>query len=369
MKILYFAVNSKHKNFFEKIKKYSRCSGDIVYTQNLILPSLKSLKYITKVDLSIPINLKTKDFIAKIGFGQFRFFIKLGYTFLAYFDYMRYFRAIDSRYTHIMVWNGVLFRQSIAIEIAKLYNISPIMVEVGLMPNRIVVDTKGVNYLNSVPRDREFFENYSDNRPLPTDLIPRNPKNAKKFANTQKIELPKKYIFVPFQVDYDTQILLYSLWIDSMERLFDVVEKLADELDITFVLKEHPSSKKDYPLLHKRAKSNKNLLFANGHTTQELIQNSQAVITINSTVGVESLLFDKRVIVLGEAFFAIDGITKSAKSFNELKSILSSLDSWKFDKALVEKFLKYLYYEYLVEGSFDDYNKAQIEKIEKLIGC
>ena len=369
MKTLFFAVNGKHNLFFEKIKQNTACKGDIVYARKIKLPCFKALKYIHQVDLSKAIDLKTKDFKAKIGFVRFEFFIKAMYTFLAYFNYILYFGKINDSYDQIMLWNGITFRQAIALEISKLYNLKIIVVENGLMPNRIVVDIRGVNYLNSVPRDRAFFDNYENMQELPNTLIPRNPKNAKKFAHTKQIELPEKYIFVPFQVDYDTQILVHSPWINDMNKLFDVIEEVANQTDIAFVFKEHPSSKKDYPHLHKRAEKNSQLFFANGHTTQELIEKSEAVITINSTVGIESLLFDKKVIVLGDAFYTIDGITKWAKDISELTEIVLGLEKWELDKPLIKKFLKYLYYDYMLEGNFVDENKNQMKRIEAILGC
>ena len=256
-----------------------------------------------------------------------------------------------------------MFRQHIAKEIAKLKGIEIVFVESAFLPGRIVVDKRGVNFYNSVPRSKEFFENYKNDKPLPKELIPRKPRNAKKFASLKKEPLPKKFIFVPFQVDYDTQILLFSPWIKNMEELFFVMKRLAEELKINVVFKEHPSSRKEYPHLHKIAKENEFIQFANAYPTQELIEKSEAVVTVNSSVGVESLLFNKRVITLGDAFYNIDGIVKHAKSELELKDILKNLDSWKIDKKLIENFLKYLYWDYLIEGDFKEFDVKKIDRI------
>lgn len=367
MQTLFFTVNKKQKTLFENLKKQSQCEGKIIYSKKLFLPSLSALRYLKQVDLSKPIALKTKDFKAKFGFESLEFFIKAIYTFLAYFNYFRYFNAITEEYDQILLWNGILFRQAIALEIAKLHNIQPIFAEIGLLPNRIVLDRNGVNYLNSVPREKSFFEAYHNDRPLPDTLIPRNPKNAKKFSNVKAIQLPQKYIFIPFQVDYDTQILEFSPWIKDMRMLFDVVENITKITDINFVFKEHPSSIKNYTDLHQRASKNDQLYFANGHTTQELIEKSDAVITINSTVGIESLLFTKKVIVLGNAFYAIQGISKCAMSQNELNQIVTTLDKWEIGQNLIENFLKYLYYDYLINNCFDQYQENEIKYLRRFL--
>lgn len=267
-----------------------------------------------------------------------------------------------------MLWNGLTFRQAIALEIAKLYNIQAIFIENGTMPNRITIDKKGVNFLNSVPRNKSFYQQYSNENILPTSLIPRIAKNSKKFKKISCEDyLPKNYIFVPFQVDYDTQIMLYSPWIKNMTQLFEVIEQIAQELNIHFVFKEHPTSVKNYPTLHKRASKNPNLYFANGCETQTLIENANAVITINSTVGIESLLFGKKVITLGNSYYNIEEIVLNVQTKDKLKLALKNLSSWKPNSVLVNNFLKYLYYDYLVEGNFIDYSEKQIEQIQNIL--
>jgi capsular polysaccharide export protein len=365
-----FAVNSGHKRFFQKIKKHSKCYVSIVYSKNLFLFSFKSLLFLNQVDFSKAISLKVKDFLAKHDNTIIPIkLLKFQYTCLALYNYMRYFPSITPRYSKIMLWNGMTFRQAIALEIAKIHNIKPIYIENGFLPNRIVIDTKGVNFHNSVPRDITFYQNYSHHKMLPTHLIPRKVKNPKKFSHSLQKELPEKYIFVPFQVDYDTQIMLFSPWITNMRELFTLLEEIAQKVNLNFVFKEHPSSKKDYPDLHKKIIKSSNLYFANNHSTQELIQKSDAVLTINSSVGIESLLFQKKVLVLGEAFYKIEGITIGINSKEELLNTLKILDKVQIDFHIVENFLKYLYFDYLIEGNFKEYNPRQIQRIEEKLAC
>ena len=144
-----------------------------------------------------------------------------------------------------------------------------------------------------------------------------------------------------------------------MKELFFLLNDIAKELKIHIVFKEHPSSKIDYSYLHKNC--NEFNMFANGYSTQELIEKSSAIITINSSVGVESLLFNKKVITLGDAFYNIDGIVKYAKNKDELITILKNLDNWKIDENLIQNFLQYLYYDYFVKDDLSD--------IEKVVKC
>ena len=219
--------------------------------------------------------------------------------------------------------------------------------ENGLLPNTMVFDEQGINFENSIPRDPDFFRDYMQKADLPKELVPRIGKGSQKIVGEKEM-LPSKYIFVPFQVDYDTQVISHSHWIKNMRMLFDVIEKAAQNSDYAFVLKEHPSSGVEYDDLHTRAAHLPNISFKNTYSTQELIENSEAVITINSTVGMESLLFHKRVIVLGEAFYGIEGITYQAHDQKALVERIESIKVWEIDTNLIDNFLTYVYNDYLI---------------------
>jgi len=346
MKVLLLAMRSSHKKFFTELQKKDSNLFDIAFPRYQIAFSLKGLTCLKHIDLRPAIDFAVEEFRIKV--------VPLPYTVLhsyfktlALFHYLRYYTVIDKNYNAILIWNGGKYRQLIAIEIAKLHGIQTVFFENGLLPNRLVLDKKGINVENSVPRNKAFFEAYHNPSRLPDTLIPRQAKNNKKFQTSFTL-LPKKFIFVPFQVDSDTQIITHSHWIKNMRGLFDVIVTLSRITEYHFVLREHPSSSRNYPDLHKRANSIENITFANGCTVQTLIERSIAVITINSTVGLESLLFKKRVIVLGDSFYRIEGITKMADNQEILNKIVQSLDTWILQEELVENFLKYLYYDYLI---------------------
>ena len=346
MKVLLFAIRSSHKKFFVELKKEDKDLFDIVFPKYRFSISLKAFKVLSKINLESAVKFGIEEFRIKV-MPLPRSILRVYFKGLSLFYFLKYYKLIDSKYDAMLLWNGGKCRQRIAIEIAKLHGIKPLFFENGLLPSRLVLDAKGINADNSVPRDRAFFENYSNDLELPTSLIPRRPKNQKKFETSLE-PLPKVFIFVPFQVDSDTQIITNSKWVKNMRQFFDVIEKLSKVTSYNFILKEHPSSSRDYPDLHKRAKSIKQIEFANGYQTQELIEKSLAVITINSTVGVESLLFKKRVFVLGDAFYRIEGITKGIDNQEMLNEAVMRLEDWHFEYQLVEKFLKYLYYDYLI---------------------
>ena len=127
------------------------------------------------------------------------------------------------------------------------------------------------------------------------------------------------------------------------------------------VFKEHPSSRESYPELHQR--TNQKLLFANGNSTQELIESCQFVITLNSTVGLESILLNKPVLTLGQAFFNIPGVVTHAENAEELLDIAREFPRWPLDEDVRRNFLRYMAAEYCVQGSWQGADKAHLQLV------
>lgn len=334
----------------------------------------------------------------------------------------------QSKIDTIVMWNNTMLFDRIAWHFCMKNNINYVMFEQGYFrPFTLTIDNKGVNYENSLPRDRKFYEDIvvdydrlhqylSKSEYLSKDdliNINRDSKFKKllfiimdklkaKFSsdfidctynnesinekivrivkkknniNTHQEELPESYIFVPFQVHDDSQIILNSPNIRTMEELVEVVDKASKELyelgrrDIYFVFKEHPVdlNRIDYSGLKEKYKNNKQLVFLSSGNTNELINNSMAVITVNSTVGIEALMKSKKVITLGNAFYNIEGIVEHCDELDNLsKSIIKTLDN-DFNQELVDKFLYYLRFDYQLEMNWRNPRNEDIKKIVAFI--
>ena len=260
----------------------------------------------------------------------------------------------------LVIWNGLKYRQKILVLAAEWLHIKTAFMENGLLPNTTVLDSKGVNQDNSVPRNTDFYKNLS----LPPfefkQLEQRQTEYSKK---NSAFELPERYIFIPFQVDNDSQIISFSPWVNNMQMLFDLCRDCVSDY-LPLVFKEHPSSPVDYSYLHERQKEGR-IVFANGVDTQILIQGASAVITINSTVGIEALSLGKPLFVLGQACYAIEGVAKSVFSKEQLIQLFQQTDPliYASDAQLVKAFLSYLQNTYLIEGAsscIDDQHITQV---------
>lgn len=249
----------------------------------------------------------------------------------------------------IGVWNGSHRYHKIAKELMKKNSGTMLYFENGLLPNTTTLDCKGVNYDNSIPRNPDFYIQHTPKEPPKTEetLVARKPRSHKGEA----INLPNEFFFVPFQDDRDTQVRTHSPWLKNMRDFFSEIQKQSSVLNNAyFAVKEHPSSPASYPDLHK--KSTNNIFFANGNETQELIEKSKCVITLNSTVGLEAILLGKPVIVLGNAFYNIPGITLSASNTQELSAAINNVSRWENNHKLRENFISYLREEYCIPGSW-----------------
>lgn len=240
--------------------------------------------------------------------------------------------------------------------------------ENGLLPNTTTLDSKGVNYRNSVPRDPAFFLDYQGREhggaQETVRLVPRKPRSS----GLAPIALPERFVFIPFQDDRDTQVRLFSPWVGDMRQLFALGEMLAEQAGLTVIVKEHPSSRATYPDLHRR--TTERLLFANGNNTQELIEASLFVVTLNSTVGLESLLLAKPVVTLGQAFFNIEGLVMHARSANELLDIAQRFPDWPLNEEVRQNFLRYMAEVYCVPGGWQAADKAHLQVVaSRMLGC
>jgi len=360
--IILFAFRKSHRVFFQKIIESCKTKKiKIASTKSSWSISLQAFSKFKYVNTDGACDFAIDEFYAKTNLSIPKIMLKMYFKTFAYINFLRYYAALGDQCEKMLIWNGGKFRQRIALEVAKLKEIKVFYFENGLLPNTIVFDDKGINYENSVPRELSFFKKYSSNVELPKELVPRIGKGNQKFVG-DKEGLPEKYIFVPFQVDYDTQVISHSHWIKNMRMLFDVIEKVSENSEYHFVLKEHPSSGVEYEDLYTRVNHIPNVSFKNTYSTQELIEKSLAVITINSTVGMESLLFHRKVIVLGDAFYNIEGITYEARDQKALLEIIDTIEVLKLDTKLIDNFLKYLYNDYLIPKN-DKMYKTMCQKM------
>lgn len=334
--------------------------------------------------------------------------------------YKRYMYFIDkfideSQIDIICLFNGYHWIDQITKVIANKKGLETYYFEDGLFrPFTITCDPNGINADASVPRDPDFFDALEiDTTRLeqflnrPETLSPQastkeslvkvaavkavsmlgslfgiHPKFYahitfwqavkyfvyKKYFQYRKpdqLTLPDEYIFLPFQVSRDTQIFYNSPNISNMEELLDYVYEAVQSLNqkngsnLHVVVKEHPEdiSRNNYRDLKKKYRDKREIIFIKKYDINKLITNSSAVVTINSTVGIESIAKHKPVITLGDAFYNIDGVVHHCDTPNQLDDYILKAINTTLNINRIKKFIYYIRFHYQLEGSINRTDK------------
>lgn len=166
--------------------------------------------------------------------------------------------------------------------------------------------------------------------------------------------LDKKIIFFPLHDIAESQVTVRSNgFIDQVLLLKLISLYVSDNYQI--LVKEHPNilgkmSLND--LLSIRRLGNISLVNPK-ISAHELIKLSDIIMTINSTVGFESFLYQKPVITFGKSFYRGKGLTLDINSISELPLKLKEAETFRPKYEEVIEFLKDVM-ELSIEGDFED---------------
>lgn len=135
----------------------------------------------------------------------------------------------------------------------------------------------------------------------------------------------KKVLFVPMQRPEDTVIKHFSGAVDSLVDFVEKVSTIADQLhddNWVVVLKKHPLES-DYII----PDSDRVKYVYNSAHVNDLIEMSDAILLVNSGVGLLSMAWKKPVYHFGNAFYSIDGVNKNVSSIEDaVASIKKGMD-------------------------------------------
>ncbi|MEZ8585576.1 hypothetical protein AB6C83_13110 [Vibrio cyclitrophicus] len=253
----------------------------------------------------------------------------------------------ENKFKSAYVWNGMRVFQRAFSDICKLHEIPTKFFEITNLPGKIQVNERGVNaqssFRNLIKNDDiiydelkwkiwldNFFETSRNKKVGQVSILKRV--NFWYFAdrlgsllfNTLSVEhesiiqkLIKKwkfklynydidtyseeYIFFPLQVSTDSQILI-NYDGDLISALYRV-SQMAKQEGLILVIKPHPAESDTDKIEEILALKSELNFFVDSSNTIDLILNSRKVVTINSTVGLESLLLGKETVFLGRSVY------------------------------------------------------------------
>jgi ubiquinone/menaquinone biosynthesis C-methylase UbiE len=240
-------------------------------------------------------------------------------------------------------------------------------------PQSYFYDPSGVAAGSSIKRlwkDKYSHEPMGDDRVgLVQRLRDHMLSNIKVFSDMDRIKARlglsgKKLALVLLQVENDSNIIAYSPFESMLEFLGAFLPQIVDEYDV--IIKRHPCeiSKQDF----ESADPGGNVKFVDDEfSVLELANVSDCVFTINSTGGFEALMLHKRVIAFGESFYSGLGMTIDIKEEILDQNKLASPELTDDEKALIDRFVYFMIFQYSV---FDDVMwdpELQSELIEEWI--
>ena len=252
-----------------------------------------------------------------------------------------------------VAWNGLNGSRRVFMDAAKDAGNRQLYFELCPFKGRITVDPCGVNFQNSLPRVAAPYLQWAAAQERPptweehaTSITARQGA-VKRGDAGQAHPLEAPFIFVPLQVPGDSQLRIFGGNYPTVESVVEAVARAAAHLPEGWHvrIKEHPTAKDSLGESHQRLFQG-NVVLDNSTDTFAQVAASRAVITVNSSVGLEAMLFRKPVAALGQCFWAIPGVAQHLPDMPALSAAFAAPESMTFDPELRDAFLGFIFNAY-----------------------
>lgn len=293
-----------------------------------------------------------KNFFAKIR----RLFFAMQYS--GFRSYL-----VKHHYEVAIAWNARSDVRFIFMQAARDAGLKLLFLELSPFPNSIAVDANGINYLNTVPRDLDFYVSYKDKSNNWFYLKKYIAQRAGNIVDATNVNLLKDpFIFVALQTEGDSQLVDFGGNYRTVASFLTDICMASNSLKAgrKILVKEHPGNKESLAHL---IRGFPNVKLVNDVDTIDLIIKSELVLTVNSSVGLESMILGKPVAASGLAFWAIPKISYKAENFLELK-YLFAMEKYEYDVDLRSAFLNFLDQEYFIHLNWQADGRCRIPPAE-----
>lgn len=299
----------------------------------------------------------------------------------------------------IFLWNGSGLAAAVAEQLARARGIPLLFGENGYLPNTLQLDPEGVNALASfgarpgldeiralrfsAPQLQEFDAMVADYRsgrapvrtPPPGGRVRpfwmayflqgwidwrQRPRalRANRLIPSEIPALPERFAFFPLQVKSDSQLTVHSpLYGNRLDAaIADLVPALREsDPSVRLVVKLHPADlkKTDYDPVVRAFPA---VIWVGGGDVRAILERAECVITVNSTVGIEGMLFGKPVVTLGKNFYTREGLVYPVRERGDLTTQLGRALCEPPDAALIRQYLRYLYCCAFVRAHWRDHS-------------
>lgn len=260
--------------------------------------------------------------------------------------------ALRRGVTHLGMWNGQGGQRRTLVLVAQQMGLATLFAELAPIAGHVTLDPQGVNAAGMLATDPGYYRAWAAAHG-DTGAVERWRERLVARAGVKRESqgdaASGPFLFVPLQVRGDTQIAVHGGWIRSVPSFIDEVARAAQHLPAGWrvVFREHPSDRTGNAeqlagLIGPR------VAVDNATDTFELVRRSEGVVTVNSSVGMQALLFGKPVLALGRTNYAVPGVAATAGSAGELAHAFAAAKDWTIDLGLAEAFLRFLAEAYYV---------------------
>ncbi len=261
-----------------------------------------------------------------------------------------------------LCWNGLDRKRLMFALAAKHANVPVLYSELAPFKGFLQIDHQGINAASSLPQNIEPYLQWAKatqasagwDEPL-RSIVARAAKKNLSDRHPQHPLPEGPFLLVPLQVQNDSQLRYFGDWIPNVQTLLSVIDEAALRLPLGWHIriKEHPSSSVSFADDIQNLKSGRCYL-SNHEDTFEQVRASQGVVTVNSSVGLQSFAYEKPVCVLGHAFYGFAPLVNLAPDQASLDRIFFNPAVLQFNQAARMDFLRYLlteaYAEYKPQG-------------------
>lgn len=183
-------------------------------------------------------------------------------------------------------------------------------------------------------------------------------------AQSREFIESNKYVFYPVQYFRESRVTMRA---PAFYNQLWVIEYLSRSLPSGYelIVKDHPRQLGALPLSHAYKLRRYATAVAPTISAREVLTEADAVVTLNNTVGYESVMYGKPVVTLGDAFYSGEGYTRDVTRLNSLSAKLNeAVHSGGLSEETVIQFV-----HGLLESSYEgEWGNTSRENIETFVG-
>lgn len=156
----------------------------------------------------------------------------------------------------------------------------------------------------------------------------------------QQPNLKEKYVYLPLHAHNDSQLTVKAPHCVDQRYIVNLCSNALPQ-GYKLYIKEHPGliGSISFWTMREMLKNENVVLLPPTMSSHLLVENAQAVISINSSVGFEALLYLKPVIALGQSYYSGSGLTINVDNFLDLPKAIKQALNHKVDKEQLYSFI------------------------------